>query len=75
MKHTPESLANQFKHHSPQSPTTTSIYEAVRTGALHYADLINELVPDCNEKDEAINRLNEVMFWANAGVARNENKD
>lgn len=74
MHFTPEELTNRFKHHAPQSPTTSSIYDAIRSGCLHLADLINELAPDCHEKDNSIDRLDEVMFWANAAVARNEGK-
>lgn len=45
-------------------------YEAIRGKAKELARTINDLCPDGREKDKALARVEEAMFWANAGVAR-----
>ncbi len=37
--------------------------------------VVNEVVPDGREKYLAFTKLEEVMFWANAGLARDDNDD
>jgi antitoxin component of MazEF toxin-antitoxin module len=44
---------------------------AVRITAFELAEYINENVPDSREKSVALTKLEEVVFWANAGIARN----
>lgn len=42
----------------------------IRTFAKKIADVINQSVPECEEKDQALRKLQEVVFWANAGIIR-----
>jgi hypothetical protein len=65
-------LENRFAYHKPKNEETAKTHEAIRTSCLNLAVEINWLVPECDEKKTAIKRLEEVMMWANAGVARNE---
>lgn len=66
---TNEDLINRFMHHVPKAGQP-QIYSAIRQKALEFAQLINEKCPESREKSLAITKLEEVMFFANASVAR-----
>ena len=66
----PADLANRFTYHAPKEGQP-EIYELIRKIAFAYAVNINELVPDGREKALALTKLEEVVFWSNAGIARN----
>jgi len=68
----PEELANRFTHHPPQEGQP-EVYELIRKIAFAYAVNINELVPDGREKTLALTKLEQVVFWSNAGIARARN--
>jgi hypothetical protein len=61
-------LDNRFKLHPAGDRAGT--HELVRHVCGHLADDLNRLVPDGREKSLAMTKLEEVMFWANAGIAR-----
>jgi hypothetical protein len=63
-------LENNFKYHAP-SPEQIPIYQELRTRCGELAQYINDVVPDSREKSLAVTKLEEVVMWANAGVARN----
>jgi hypothetical protein len=44
----------------------------IREKCSTLANIINTEVPDGREKSTAITKLEEVMFWANAGISREE---
>lgn len=69
----PKDLVNRFSHHAPQDEETVKKYEMMRSIALSFSAVINDLVPDSREKSLAITHLEEVVFWANAGIARSGN--
>jgi len=46
-------------------------YEMLRAQAKGMARLIDDLCPDSPDKDMAINKLREVIMWANASIALN----
>lgn len=64
-------LANRFTYHAPKEGQPEK-YEMMRSIALSFSTVINEMVPDSREKALALTKLEEVVFWANAGIARNE---
>lgn len=64
-------LDSKFTYHAPHGDQT-SRYEQVRSGGRELAKLINVLCPDSHEKDLAVDRLREVIMWANAAIACNE---
>lgn len=66
---THEELLNRFRHHPPQGDQVDR-YARVRGAALALAQEINRIAPECREKSLAITKLEEAMFWANAGIAR-----
>lgn len=44
----------------------------IKAFAGTFASTIIDIVPDGREKSMALTKLEEVMFWANAGIARGE---
>ncbi|OBG93854.1 hypothetical protein A9X05_09115 [Mycobacterium sp. E3298] len=64
-------IENNFIYHSPKEGQPEK-YEALRSLAKGFAKAIDELVPDSREKATALTNLETAVFWANAGIARNE---
>jgi hypothetical protein len=65
-----EKIDNAFTYHAPK-PGQPEIYVRIRDQAKDLAYLIDDLVPDSREKSSALTKLEEAVFWANAGIARN----
>lgn len=66
-----EKIEHNFKHHPPKNQEAILAHEAVRNECRHLANTLDTLVPDSREKSLAMTKLEEVMMWANAGIARN----
>jgi hypothetical protein len=64
-----EMFENNFTYHAPK-PGQPEKYEKLRTTAKEFAYLIEQLTPKSREQSLAITKLEEVVFWANAAVAR-----
>ena len=64
-------LMKRFTYHPPTGDQPRR-YHAVRELAKEMALEIDSLCPDSREKALAITKLEEVVFWANASIARNE---
>ena len=65
-----EELQRRFAFH-PANDTTGPLHGAVREHCLHLAMDLNDLFPNGGrELALAFTHLEEVMFWANAHVAR-----
>ena len=62
-------LRNMFEYHMAEGEQPLK-YAAVRGQCLELAQLIVALCPESEERNKALERLNETMFWANAAVAR-----
>ena len=62
-------LDNRFSYHAPVGNQSMA-YEAIRSGAREYAHFLNRTVPDGRELSLALTHLEEAVFWANAGIAR-----
>lgn len=65
-----EQIEKAFTYHRPAEGQPEK-YEQLRTTAKAFAYLIDELVPAGREKSLAMTKLEEVVMWANAGIARN----
>lgn len=61
---------NNFRYHAPQ-PGQPEIYQEIREKAKELAYLIDDLVLNSREKSLAMTNLEQAVFWANAGIARN----
>jgi hypothetical protein len=66
-----EELENRFKWHKPKDSATGDKHDEIRQECLALAEIINDTVPEGREKVLAFTKLEEVMMWANAGIARN----
>jgi hypothetical protein len=63
-------LDNIYKYHAPKEGQPEK-YENIRGTAKEYAKKISEICPQSRELSCALTKLEEVVFWANAAVARN----
>ena len=63
-------LENRFTHHTPTEAKALK-YVKLRETAKKLAYLITELVPNNREQSLAFTNLEQAIFWANAGIARN----
>jgi len=66
-----DDLKNRFNYHKPKDQATCDNHERIRNSCLSLACLIVENTPPTREQSLAITKLEEVMFWANAAIARN----
>ena len=66
-----ERINNNFTYHKPFGDQPAK-YEKLRENAKWLAELIVELTPASREQSVALTKLEEVVFWANAAIARNE---
>ncbi len=64
-------IENDFVHHPPKAGQADKYIE-LRAQCRGLAHKIIDLCPDSKERNEAVKKLNEVSFWANAAIARNE---
>lgn len=65
-----QQLQLQFQLDAPLNAVQIARYEAIRTKCLSLAIDLTDLISLSDERDTSIKLLNEVMFWANAGVTR-----
>lgn len=66
----PRELANRFEHHPPRTAQDAEKHQGVREALQCVADLVVAMVPAGREQSLALTKLEEAMFWANAGIAR-----
>lgn len=63
-------LDRRFNFHPADTGDKQYAHTQVRTGCKALAKFLNTEVPDGREKSIVFTKLEEVMYWANAGVAR-----
>jgi hypothetical protein len=63
-------IDNAFTHHPPVGDQVDR-YQALREAGKNLAYQIAATVPAGHERDLALDRLREVVMWANAGIACN----
>lgn len=63
-------IENRFTHHPPSGDDVAVLHEEARAIVRAMAYQLNELVPEGREKSLAITKLEEALFWVNAGIAR-----
>lgn len=63
-------IHNRFTFHPVKDKTQGELYDSVRGKARELAKWLNENAPDSRELSLAITKLEEVVFWTNAAIAR-----
>jgi hypothetical protein len=66
-----DDLKNRFTYHAPKGDQQER-YVALRNAGLALAALIVTSTPASREQSLALTKVEEALFWANAGIARNE---
>jgi hypothetical protein len=66
----PEDIANRFDFHAASSEEKRNEHTSIRQACRRLAYDLNYRLPEGREKSLAVTRLEEVMFWSNAAVAR-----
>ena len=64
-------MANNFTYHAPKDGQADR-YALLRDRAKSFAGLLSSQCPASRELSLAMTKLEEVVFWANAAIARNE---
>lgn len=64
-------LATRFNHHPPFGDQAER-YSAIRAKCLELAKFIRDRTPRCEEQERSLDALDQVMFLANAAIARHE---
>jgi hypothetical protein len=65
-----EDLENRFDYHPPRDGVDAARHSRVRITLFDAARLVAEEVPEGRERAMALTKIEEAMFWANAGIAR-----
>ncbi len=66
-----EKLEKDFTYHAPKGDQIPR-YQAIRDQAKQFAAYILDATIPSREQSLALTKLEEVVFWANAAIARNE---
>lgn len=62
-------IENDFTYHPPKNDEPEK-YEQIRAKAKEYAELLVDLCPMGRELSLSLTNLDQVVFWANASIAR-----
>lgn len=65
-----DDIVHRFTYHPPKEGQPEQ-YQELRTMAAQLADKMIRLCPVSREQSLALTHLEEAIFWANAGIARN----
>jgi hypothetical protein len=66
-----QDIINRFTYHPPKDGQP-EIYSKLREAAKNLAFDIYDNCPESRERSLALTNLEQVIFWANASIARNE---
>lgn len=68
----PVELAARFAHHPPQGDAVIRAHVQIRVWFGELADAVNHLLPDCPERDKALDALDLAAMHSNAAIARTQ---
>ena len=63
-------LSNRFTFHAATTEEKRDAHTSIRQACRELAFRLNDKMPEGREKSLAITKLEECMFWGNAGLAR-----
>jgi hypothetical protein len=66
----PKDIEHRFAFHAATTQEKRDEHTSVRQQCRQLADSLNEALPEGREKAVVVTKLEEVMFWANAAIAR-----
>ncbi len=66
---TNEEIETRFTYHAPKAGQP-AMYTILRNEAKSLAYMIEDMCPESEEKSIAMTKLDEVVMWANAAIAR-----
>lgn len=66
----PHDIAHRFAFHAATTDEKRDAHASLRQSCRRLADFLNEQLPDGREKAVVMTKLEEVMMWANAALAR-----
>lgn len=69
-----EVIEDRFRHKMPQSEDQHNRHKEVDLKCEELATYISNNLPEGREQNLALTKLEEVMFWANAGIARSNDE-
>ena len=64
-------IEKRFTYHAPKAGQPEK-YVSIRNLAKDLAYLVDQLCPESREKSTSLTKLDEVVMFANAAIARNE---
>jgi len=67
-----DDIERNFTYHAPKNAEQVKKYEDIRAFAKTFSIMLAQAVPNSSELDNAIQKIEEAVFWANAGIARHE---
>lgn len=67
----PRDIEHRFAFHAATTDEKRDAHTSVRQQCRQLADSLNAQLPEGREKAVVMTKLEEVMFWANAALARN----
>lgn len=67
---TNDEVWQRFRYHAPLPPNRANDHAHARQLICDLALALNEALPECREKALVFTKLEEALFWANAGIAR-----
>jgi hypothetical protein len=62
-------IANRFTYHAPEGDQANR-YQQIRAQAGALAQELAKMCPESRELSLALTKLDEVVFWSNAAIAR-----
>lgn len=68
-------LDRRFNFHAAPDAEKRDAHTSVRRHCRNLADALNVGLPDGREKSIVMTKIEEVMFWGNAALARQHDKD
>lgn len=69
-----DDLTNRFRFHKATDKTGPQ-HALIRVKCYELATELNDFLPEGREKSVALTKLEEVMFWSNAAIARDTTKE